>query len=133
MSYSQYHSKYTGEEIDSAIGKAVESVPKTRKVNGKSLSEDINITADDVEAIPSSSLGAPSGVATLGSDGKLSPDEMPEIQYVPAHHANTHASDGEDPITPASIGAAPSYTYSNTDIIAGSTPLADGTLYIVYE
>lgn len=35
--------------------------------------------------------------------------------------------------TPASIGAAPAYTYGTTDLTAGSSPLATGTLYFVYE
>ena len=35
--------------------------------------------------------------------------------------------------TPESIGAAPAYTYGTTDLTAGSSPLATGTLYFVYE
>lgn len=32
-----------------------------------------------------------------------------------------------------SIGAAPKYTYGTTDLVAGSSPLATGTLYFVYK
>ena len=31
------------------------------------------------------------------------------------------------------LGCAPAYTYSTTDLTAGSSALATGTLYIVYE
>lgn len=35
--------------------------------------------------------------------------------------------------TPSAIGAAPMYTYSTTDIVAGTTSLETGKLYLVYE
>lgn len=35
--------------------------------------------------------------------------------------------------TPASIGAAPAYTYSTTDLTAGSSALETGKMYLVYE
>lgn len=58
-------------------------------------------------------------------------------------HASTHASGGSDPITPESIGAAtashthseyaPAYTYGTEDLTAGTSELATGKLYFVYE
>lgn len=36
-------------------------------------------------------------------------------------------------LTASNVGAAPAYTYSTTDITAGTSSLATGTLYIVYE
>lgn len=33
----------------------------------------------------------------------------------------------------AALGCAPAYTYSTTDLTAGSSALTTGTLYIVYE
>lgn len=33
----------------------------------------------------------------------------------------------------ANVGAAPAYTYGTTDLTAGTSELATGTLYIVYE
>lgn len=48
-------------------------------------------------------------------------------------HGSDHASDGYDPITPDMIGAAPAYTYGTTDLTAGTSELAEGTLYFVYE
>lgn len=42
-------------------------------------------------------------------------------------------SDTSHTHTPASIGAAPAYTYSTTDLTAGSSALATGTMYLCYE
>ena len=50
-----------------------------------------------------------------------------------ATHASNHATGGSDPITPASIGAAPAYTYGTEDLTAGTSALETGTLYFVYE
>ena len=36
-------------------------------------------------------------------------------------------------IAEANNGFAPAYQYSTTDLTAGSSPLATGTLYFVYE
>lgn len=36
-------------------------------------------------------------------------------------------------VTPSSIGAAPAYTYSTTDLTEGVSTLAEGKLYFVYE
>lgn len=52
--------------------------------------------------IPYSEKGTASGVASLGSDGKVPTGQMP-------------------------------YQYSDTDLTAGTSPLATGTLYLVYE
>ena len=61
----------------------------------------------------------------------------------PSTHATTHASGGTDPITPESIGAAtashthseyaPAYTYGTEDLTAGTSELATGKLYFVFE
>lgn len=66
-----------------------------------------------------------------------------EDSFEPAKHAGTHKSNGSDPITPASIGAAaashthtgyaPAYTYGTSDLTAGTSELATGKLYFVYE
>lgn len=54
-------------------------VPTTRKVNGKALSADITLAASDVSAIPTSAIGAASGVCPLGSDSKV------DSQYLPSY------------------------------------------------
>lgn len=52
-------------------------VVKTRKVNGKSLSADITLSATDVSAIPASQKGAANGVAELDSTGKVPSTQLP--------------------------------------------------------
>lgn len=68
-------------------------VPISRKVNGKALSADISLSASDVGArasswtpsaadvgaIPATEKGAASGVASLGSDGKVPSGQLPAI------------------------------------------------------
>ena len=52
-------------------------VLKTRKVNNKPLSADINLGASDVGAIPASSKGAANGVAELDASGKVPAAQLP--------------------------------------------------------
>ena len=52
-------------------------VPTSRTVNGKALSGNITLTANDVNAIPSSSKGANNGVAELDSSGKVPSSQLP--------------------------------------------------------
>ena len=52
-------------------------VPTSRTVNGKALSGNIALTANDVNAIPSSSKGANNGVAELDSSGKVPSSQLP--------------------------------------------------------
>ena len=54
-------------------------VPTSRKVNGKALTSDITLSADDVKAIPSSQKGAANGVASLGDDGKVLSAQLPSF------------------------------------------------------
>ena len=61
-----------------------------------------------IGAIPASNKGKAGGVATLGSSGKVPPGQIPTLEYAGKTHASQHATNGSDPITPASIGAMPS-------------------------
>lgn len=49
------------------------------------------------------------GVAVLGEDGKVLPEQLPEIK------------------------TEPDYTYGTEDLVAGESELAEGKLYFVYE
>lgn len=60
--------------INTALGG---KVPTTRKINNKPLSADINLSAADVAAIPSSQKGASSGVAELDASGKVPASQLP--------------------------------------------------------
>lgn len=100
------------------------------------LGEDGKIPASqlpEMDYVPNSEKGAAGGVASLGADGKVPAGQLPEMDYAAAKHASQHASGGSDPVTPASIGAAPAYTYGTTDLTAGTSQLANGTLYFQYE
>ena len=48
---------------------------------------------------------------------------------------STHTTNKNNPhgVTPSQIGAAPAYTYGTEDLTAGSSSLATGKLYFVYE
>ncbi len=58
-------------------GKLSGYVPTGRKVNGKALSADINLSAADVSAIPASQKGAANGVAELDESGKVPSTQLP--------------------------------------------------------
>ena len=136
--------------------------------DGKAVAQDKpTYAASEVGAIPTTEKGAANGVATLGTDGKVPPGQLPAMDYAPSTHASQHGSGGSDPITPAAIGAAAAshnqaastitagtfaatdvkamngtdYTTarvrnikaSTTDLTAGSSALANGDIYLVYE
>ena len=78
-------------------------------------------TANEVSAVPAEEKGAPEGVATLGTDGKVPPGQLPAMNYAPSTHASQHVTGGSDPITPASIGAAAaSHNQAASTITAGT-------------
>lgn len=55
----------------------VGAVPTTRTVNGKELSSDVTLTAMDIGAVDSDTVGQPGGVATLDGNGKLTASQKP--------------------------------------------------------
>lgn len=100
------------------------------------------VTAAQVGAIPTTQKGAANGVASLGSDGKVPAAQLPEMDYDPAGSAagvqtnlTAHENNKNNPhgVTLSQIGAAPAYTYGTTDLEAGTSALATGKLYFVYE
>lgn len=58
------------------------AVPNTRTINGKALSSNISLSAADVDAIPTAAKGAASGVASLGTDGKVPTSQLPTLGEV---------------------------------------------------
>ena len=52
-------------------------VPTTRTVNGKALSANVTLDADDVGAIPATEKGANNGVAELDETGKVPSSQLP--------------------------------------------------------
>lgn len=62
------------------------------------------------------------------SSGTLSSDRLPTV---PVTKGGTGATDAAT--ARANLGAAPAYTYSTTDLTAGTSALETGKLYFVYE
>lgn len=60
--------------------------------------------------------------ADLGEDGKVPKSQLPAI-----------AQSDVSGLTDALASKAPAYTYSTTDLTAGSSSLATGTMYLCYE
>ena len=81
-------------------------VPTSRTINGKALSSNISLTASDVGAA-AASHGTHLTIGTTATTA--------------AAGNHTHS------------GYAPAYTYSTTDLTAGSSSLTTGKLYFVYE
>ena len=54
-------------------------VPTTRTINGKTLSANVTLDADDVGAIPATDKGATNGVAELDSTGKVPSSQLPSF------------------------------------------------------
>lgn len=67
------------------------------------------LTEGDLDAL----RGVPGGLATLDGAGDVPVGQIPTLDYAASVHAEDHASDGGDALTPASIGA-----YSKDEIDA---------------
>lgn len=117
----------------------VNAVPTSRTVNGKSLSSNITLSASDVGAL-STSGGTLSGNLTgqyLTGTWLQSTDTT---NLGSSSYKGICVFDGSGWVyyrTPSQIvndiGAAPNYTYSTKDLTAGSSALATGKMYLVYE
>ena len=92
-------------------------VPTTRKINNKALSADVTLAAGDVGAVPTS---------RKVNNKALSADISLTASDVGARPSSWTPS-------AADVGAAPAYTYGTTDLTAGTSELATGTLYFFYE
>ncbi len=114
-------------------------VPTSRTVNGKPLSSNITLSASDVGA-----LSTAGGTLT----GNLTGEYLTGTWLQSTATTNLGSSsyqgicvfDGSGWVyyrTPSQIlndiGAAPNYTYSTKDLTAGSSALATGKMYLVYE
>ncbi len=117
----------------------VNAVPTSRTVNGKPLSSNITLSASDVGAL-STSGGTLSGNLT----GQYLTGTWLQSTDVTGLGSSSYKGicvfDGSGWVyyrTPSQIlgdiGGAPKYTYSTTDLVAGSSSLATGKMYLVYE
>lgn len=114
-------------------------VPTSRTVNGKSLSSNITLSASDVGA-----LSTAGGTLTGNLTGKYLTGTWLQSTATTNLGSSSYKGicvfDGSGWVyyrTPSQIlndiGAAPNYTYSTTDLTAGSSALATGKMYLVYE
>lgn len=90
-------------------------VPISRKINNKALSADITLAASDIGAVPTTSVGVASGVASLDSTGKVPSAQLPAIP---------NPSDA----TPQALGTAAagsSTDYSRADHVHDKPSAAD--------
>lgn len=93
-------------------------VPVGTTINGKPLSASVQLTAEDVGAIPASQKGAASGVASLDSTGKVPSTQLPS--YV------------DDVVECYVVGSAP-YAQDWLSTTSGGQALTpeDGKIYII--
>lgn len=116
-----------------------DKVPTSRTVNGKPLSSNITLSASDVGA-----LSTAGGTLTGNLTGKYLTGTWLQSTATTNLGSSSYKGicvfDGSGWVyyrTPSQIlndiGAAPNYTYSTTDLTAGSSALATGKMYLVYE
>ena len=113
-------------------------VPTSRTINGKALTGNIALNASDVGALSTSG-----GTLTGNLTGQyitgtwLQGTASNQLQTTPQRICVQDTSGWIYYRTPSQIlndiGAAPNYTYSKKDLTAGSSALATGKMYLVYE
>ena len=125
----------------------VGAVPTSRTVNGKALSSNITLSASDVGARPSSwtptaaDVGAVAAGGTAAAASRLSTARTIRTNLASASAASF---DGTASVTPGVTGILPVsnggtgkstalITCGTTDLTAGSSALATGCIYLVYE
>ena len=68
-----------GQKLDAEAVEAMGAVPGDRTVNGRPLTEDIQLEAADVGAVAASDKGKPNGVASLDASGKVPEAQLPSL------------------------------------------------------
>lgn len=107
-------------------------VPTSRKVNGKALTSDINLSAADVSAIPASQKGTANGVAELDAAGKVPSSQLPSfVDDVLEYDSQTGFPEtGEDGKIYVAKDTNKTYRWSGTTYveIAGGVALGETAL-----
>ena len=111
------------------------AVPTSRTVNGKALSGNITLSASDVGADASGSASAVQANLNAHTGNKNNPHgvTVSQIGAAPSSHTHDDRYYTEAEVNNLLNGKAPAYTYGTGDLSAGSSPLATGVLYFVYE
>ncbi len=114
-----YNSQYTGAQIDAGVAGGLNAVPASRTVNGKALSADITLSADDVGAADASHTH------TAAEVGAAAPDHThtaSEVGAVPAGRTvNGKALSADIALTAGDVGAAGS-SHTHTASEVGAVP-----------
>ena len=93
-------------------------VPIARKINNKALTSDITLTADDVEAIPSTLTGTAGQVLTKTADGQEWADAEKEI-FIATYDTTTYAE------IKAAYDAGKAVFYKNIDVFCPLSFISD--------
>ena len=98
-------------------------------INGKPLSSNVTLSADDVGAIPVSQKGSASGVASLGDDGKVPSSQLPSYvdDVVEYESREAFPQTGEDGKIYVAEDTNLTYRWSGSAYVEISPSLALGT------
>ena len=104
-------------------------VPVTTTVNGKPLSGNITLAAADVGAIPTTSIGAAGGVASLDSTGKVPAGQLPAFVDDVQEYETLSAfpETGSDGVIYIATDTNLTYRWSGSQYVEISPSLALGT------
>lgn len=103
-------------------------VPNSRKVNNKSLTSDITLSASDVNAVPTADLGVAGGVATLDENGKVNSSQWPASvdDIIEAPSASQFPVQGESNKIYVALDTNLTYRWGGTAYVEISPSLALG-------
>lgn len=103
-------------------------VPVGTTINGKPLSSNVSLTADDVGAIPAAQKGVAGGVASLDGDGKVPSAQLPgfvdDVKEYPSR--SDFPGTGEDGVIYVAEDTNLTYRWSGTQYVEISPSLALG-------
>ena len=119
-------------EMTAAIAESEQTVQDNLNTHTNNKSNPHGVTAAQVGAIPASQKGAAGGVASLGSDGKVPEEQLPEMDYDPAGSAagvqanlTSHINNKSNPhgVTAAQAGAVPTTRKINNKALSSDVTL----------
>lgn len=125
------------ESVSGTLGNSVNVVPSEAAVNAALTGitqGQVPVASIGADRLKTLSEGAPGQVLVRDeSSGGFNWVKAPEVGLI--MRDGRLYQDGQDVTETVLtvVGAAPAYQISNQDIVAGETPLPDGTLYFVYE
>ena len=103
-------------------------VPATRTINSKALSADITLSASDVGAVATSSVGVASGVASLDANGHVPASQLPGSvdQIYEAASRSSFPATGSTDVIYVALDTNLCYRWGGTEYVEISPSLALG-------